>query len=118
MPFDQLIIFSTNLEPRQLVDEAFLAGSRTRSRRLTHRRRFSQDDRGTGRQAGLQGRRSRRLIDYLIAQHYRQPGRPFRCCHPRDLLLQVRSFCVYNDVPLELKPEYFDFAVMNYFTTM
>ena len=24
MPFDQLIIFSTNLEPRDLVDEAFL----------------------------------------------------------------------------------------------
>ena len=57
-------------------------------------------------------------IDYLIAEHYQRPGRPFRCCHPRDLLLQVRSFCVYNDLPLELKPEYFDFAVSNYFTTM
>jgi hypothetical protein len=57
-------------------------------------------------------------IDYLIGQHYQRSGRPFRCCHPRDLLLQVRSFCVYNDYPLELKPEYFDFAVSNYFTTM
>ena len=55
-------------------------------------------------------------VDYLIEEHYRRPGRPFRCCHPRDLLMQVRSFCVYNDVPLEVKPEYLDFAVMNYFT--
>ena len=57
-------------------------------------------------------------IDYLIEQHYHRTGRPFRCCHPRDLLLQVRSFCIYNEVPFELKPEYFDFAVRNYFTTM
>jgi hypothetical protein len=55
-------------------------------------------------------------VDYLIAQHYQRPGRPFRCCHPRDLLLQVRNLCVYKDLELELKPEYFDFAVMNYFT--
>ena len=32
--------------------------------------------------------------------------------------MPVRSYCIYNEVPLELKPEYFDFAVMNYFTTM
>ena len=45
-------------------------------------------------------------------------NRPFRCCQPRDLLLQVRNYCVYNDLPLELKPEYFDFAAANYFTVM
>jgi hypothetical protein len=33
-------------------------------------------------------------------------------------LLQVRNYCVYNDLPLELKPEYFDVAVGNYFTVM
>ena len=31
VPFDQFVIFSTNLEPRELVDEAFLHGFRTRS---------------------------------------------------------------------------------------
>ena len=55
-------------------------------------------------------------IDYLINRHYERAGRPFRCCHPRDLLLQVRNYCVYNNISLELKPEYFDFAAMNYFT--
>ena len=118
VPFDQLIIFSTNLEPRQLVDEAFLrripykieatnpseSGFRNMLAALATKLGFAEID-GSA-------------IDYLIAEHYQRSGRPFRCCHPRDLLLQVKSFCVYNNVPLELKPEYFDFAVMNYFTTM
>jgi len=45
-------------------------------------------------------------------------NRPFRCCQPRDLLLQVRNYCVYNDLPLDLKPEYFDVAAANYFAVM
>ncbi len=57
-------------------------------------------------------------VDYLIQHHYQRCSRPFRCCQPRDLLLQVRNYCVYNDLPLELKPEYFDFAAANYFTVM
>src|SRR5262249_29594495 len=57
-------------------------------------------------------------IDYLIDRHYRRVNRPFRCCQPRDLLLQVRNYCVYNDLPLELKTTYFDFAAGNYFTVM
>jgi hypothetical protein len=57
-------------------------------------------------------------VDYLIQHHYQQCGRPFRCCQPRDLLLQVRNHCIYNGLPLELKPEYFDFAARNYFTVM
>jgi len=116
VPFDQLIIFSTNLQPAQLVDEAFLrripykihAGDPTEEmyRKLiaiaAPTLGFEQVDQGA--------------VDHLIKQHYQRTGRPFRFCHPRDLLLQVRNFCVYNDLSLELRPEYFDFAVMNYFT--
>jgi hypothetical protein len=43
-------------------------------------------------------------------------GRPYRNCHPRDLLLQVRSFCLYNSLELDLKNEFIDFAVENYFS--
>ncbi len=116
VPFDQLIIFSTNLEPAQLVDEAFLrripykihAGDPTEEmfRKMitisAPKLGFEQADEGA--------------VNHLIKQHYQRAERPFRCCHPRDLLLQVRNYCVYNDLELELKPEYFDFAVMNYFT--
>jgi hypothetical protein len=57
-------------------------------------------------------------IDYLIDTHYRRVNRPFRCCQPRDLMLQVRNFCVYNDLAVEMKNEYFDVAASNYFTVM
>jgi predicted ATPase with chaperone activity len=118
VPFDQLIIFATNLEPRQLVDEAFL-------RRIPYKieatnpteEGFRKMITSLAAKLGFLGALGP-AIEYLIREHYQRPGRPFRCCHPRDLLLQVRSFCVYNDFPLELKPEYFDFAVSNYFTTM
>jgi hypothetical protein len=118
VPFDQLIIFSTNLEPSQLVDEAFLRRIPYKVNALdpteemfrqmiatfAPRLGFDEVDQGA--------------VDYLIAHHYHRVGRPFRCCQPRDLLLQVRNYCIYNQFPLELKPEYFDFAVMNYFTVM
>ena len=58
----------------------------------------------------------REAVDYLIERHYKRCKRPFRCCQPRDLLLQVRNYCIYNDLPLLMKPEYFDFAAVNYFT--
>jgi hypothetical protein len=57
-------------------------------------------------------------IDYLVKKHYLATGRPMRNCHPRDLLLQVRNFCLYNELPMEMKPEYFDYACDNYFSIM
>jgi predicted ATPase with chaperone activity len=117
VPFDQLIVFSTNLEPRELVDEAFLrripykieitdpaeADFRDLFRRLCPVMGFEYDE---------------TAIDYLIAKHYRAIDRPFRCCQPRDLLLQVRHHCLYQKQPLRLTPDAFDFAVENYFSVM
>lgn len=116
VPFDQLIIFSTNLDPSELVDEAFL-------RRIPYK--IHADDPTEEMFRELIGTCASRLgfhdvdwaaVDYLIAHHYRQAGRPFRYCQPRDLLLQVRNRCIYNNAPLELKEEHFDFAAKNYFT--
>ncbi len=118
VPFDQLIIFSTNLEPRELVDEAFL-------RRIPYK--IHADDpseemfRGMIRQFGPRlgfGDVDEDAVDHLINRHYKEVGRPFRCCQPRDLLLQVRNYCIYNDLPLELTREYVDFAAAGYFTVM
>jgi hypothetical protein len=41
-----------------------------------------------------------------------------RACHPRDLLLQVRNYCLYRSRPLEVTEQSFDAAVENYFTVM
>jgi hypothetical protein len=117
VPFDQLIIFSTNLEPRDLVDEAFL-------RRIPYKIEAIDPTEAEFRELfeimapklGFTHRRE--PIDYLIETHFKKTGRPLRFCQPRDLLLQVRNYCVYYDHPLELTNEYFDKAVENYFAVM
>ena len=50
--------------------------------------------------------------------HYRGAGRSLRRCHPRDLLNQLRNYCAYREVPLEMTNEYFDLAVRSYFTAV
>ncbi len=117
VPFDQLVIFSTNLQPKDLVDDAFL-------RRIPYKIEVENPSEAAFRKLfeimcpriGLPYKAE--VIDYLVNAHYKPTGRPFRNCHPRDLLLQVRNYCLYHDEPLDLKNEYVDFACENYFSIM
>ncbi len=117
VPFDQLIIFSTNLEPRDLVDGAFL-------RRIPYKIEVPDPSEEHFRQlfkimAPRMGViHNAEAVDYLIQEHYLATGRPFRNCQPRDLLLQIRNYCIYKDLPKKMTPEGFDFAVENYFSVM
>lgn len=117
VPFDQLVIFSTNLQPKDLVDDAFL-------RRIPYKIEVENPSEKAFRKLfeimcpriGLPYKAE--AIDYLIETHYKPNERPFRNCHPRDLLLQVRNYCLYHDVPMDLQNEYLDFACDNYFSIM
>jgi predicted ATPase with chaperone activity len=115
VPFDQMIIFSTNLDPRDLVDEAFL-------RRISYKIHVSDPDEKEFRQLFVGASKhldfphDEKAVTYLIEKHYKAAGRPFRRCQPRDLLRQVRSYCAYNGFPLEMRTEYFDIVVRVYFT--
>lgn len=120
VPFDQLIVFSTNLEPKDLCDDAFL-------RRIPYKIEVIDPSESEFRELfkimcrvmGFEyNTQTQEAIDYLIETHYRPVQRPFRMCQPRDLLLQVKNNCLYQDVEVELKAEYFDFAVSNYFAVM
>lgn len=117
VPFDQLVIFSTNLEPKDLVDDAFL-------RRIPYKIEVENPPEQDFRKLFEIMCRVTKVpynpeaIDYLIKTHYLPISRPFRNCQPRDLLLQVRNYCLYNDLNVELKNEYFDFACDNYFSVM
>lgn len=117
VPFDQLIIFSTNLEPRDLVDEAFL-------RRIPYKIEVvdpSEDDfRGLFRIMcpKLGFAYDDAAVNHLIAEHYTRVDRPFRNCQPRDLLLQVRNHCHYQNLQPVLTAEYFDLAAENYFAVI
>jgi hypothetical protein len=57
-------------------------------------------------------------VEYLLERHYRPSKRPMRRCHPRDLLLQIRCACTYNDMPLTMTPQMLDRAVDSYFTVV
>ena len=117
VPFDQLIIFSTNLEPKQLVDGAFL-------RRIPYKIQVpdpTEDEFHKIMQLvcphyGLEY--DREMIEDLLAKHYRPVNRPLRSCQPRDLILQIRNYCTYHRLPRKLTREAFDFAVANYFSVM
>jgi Mg-chelatase subunit ChlI len=117
VPFEQLIIFSTNLEPSDLVDEAFL-------RRIPYK--IHVCDPGPeeyhdlfeiyAREFGCTYRPD--VVDYLIEKHYKSTRRPMRRCHPRDLLSQIRSFCAYHDLPVEMRDDYFDRVIKSYFAVV
>jgi hypothetical protein len=117
VPFDQLIVFSTNLEPKDLVDDAFL-------RRIPYKIEVTDPSEEEFRnlfaimcpKVGFPY--DERVIDDLVRRHYKAKNRPFRCCQPRDLLQQVKNHCMYQKLPLVLSPELFDLAVDNYFAIM
>lgn len=115
VPFDQLVIFSTNLEPKDLVDDAFL-------RRIPYK--IEVPDPSLENFVKLfeimcnifNFEWQPAMIQRLIEKHYLPTGRSFRNCHPRDLLLQIRNFCLYQRKPIVLSDEGFDFAAENYFS--
>lgn len=113
-PFDLLLVFSTNLEPKELVDEAFL-------RRIPYKievhgpdeREFVDLFTELANRAGATCDTD--AINRLIEHHYRAVHRPLRYCHPRDLLRQVKNFCEFHGRPLSVTRETLEIAVTNYF---
>ena len=117
VPFEQLIIFSTNLAPEDLVDEAFL-------RRIPYKIEIADPTEAEFQRlfqiyADVFGCEYRpEVVEQLLQKHYRGTGRHLRRCHPRDLLGQVRNYCAYNELPMEMCNEYFDHVVQSYFAVV
>lgn len=117
VPFDQLIIFSTNLEPKDLVDGAFL-------RRIPYKIEVPDPTEAEYRElfelmcklTKIEFKQD--MLDYLVETHYLGAERPFRACQPRDLLLQVKNLCIYLEKPPALSKDAIDAAVDNYFSVM
>ncbi len=114
VPFDQLLIFSTNLDPRQLVDEAFL-------RRIKFKIEIRDPDEAQYRRIWELVCRSRRVeldesgIDYLIQKWYKPYNRPYRMCQPRDILDQMINIAKYNMERVNFSPDLIDAACATYF---
>jgi hypothetical protein len=117
VPFDVLLIFSTNLDPNQLVDEAFL-------RRIKFKIEIKDPDETQWRQVWeLFCRRNKisldpKGLDYLLDKWYTPESRPLRMCHPRDILNQMISIAKYNMESVTFSPDLIDAACESYFVRL
>ncbi len=117
IPFDQLVIFATNIEPRKLVDEAFLRRIRYKIK-VDHpsEEHYSQIFKKVCESNGIDFRPE--MLEYLLRNYYRRLGVRLNACHPRDLVDQVIDNAHYYKHAPELTKEYIDDAWANYFVEM
>jgi predicted ATPase with chaperone activity len=117
IPFKQLIVFATNLEPSDLVDGAFL-------RRIQMKVEVSSPDEKMFYQIFSQMCQSLRVpfdrngFLYLLQKWYREPGRTLQAVHPRDILKTVLAICEYASTPPQMSPELLDEACSCYFVDL
>ena len=117
IPFDQIILFSTNIEPRELADEAFL-------RRIGYKIKidYLREEEYTAicRQVcdrlGLEYRPE--VIRYLLDEQHAVRGIRLSACHPNDILSRVVEICQYDGVAPQLDRNMINRACMDYFTEL
>lgn len=116
IPFDMLIIFSTNLDPADLVDEAFLR--RIRYKIGIEAPSVEQYEEIFKRLC------ARKQIEYRaeamsqILAFYRKKNLGLRSCHPRDLLEQLSDAARFFGRPAQLSPDLIDMACESYFVSL
>ena len=116
VPFQQFIVFSTNLDPEELVDGAFL-------------RRIQMKVEVNGPNEKLFYQIFVRMCEiysipfdkgsflHLLQKWYRKPQRVMQAVHPRDLLKTIISICDYENAPIKLTPQLIDEACESYFVS-
>jgi predicted ATPase with chaperone activity len=103
VPFEQLIIFSTNLDPKDLVDDAFLRRIRHKVQILAPQKDvYEKIFNAMCKKLGMNG--CPEAIDYLYNRYYDR-GRSPRASDARDLLEIVQSICRYRRQPVHLTRE-------------
>jgi len=114
LPFDVIVVFSTNLAPSKLTDEAFL-------RRLGYKiyvGPLSEDEYRLIAQQVCEEINipfSEEGFNYLLHEHHYKTGRPLFACIPRDILEQLRDIARYEGKPAVMSRELLDWAWNNYF---
>ncbi len=117
IPFEVLVVFSTNLPPKDLVDEAFLRRIRHKieivdpsadeyreiMRRVCEQKHVAYDDRG---------------LAYLIQEWYIKRNRKLRANHPRDLAEQIIDVASFLSVEPALTKDLIDRGAESYFVEL
>lgn len=114
VPFELLLVFSTNLPPRDLVDEAFL-------RRIRHKIEVPPPDFENYREIFKRLCIQRNIaydeqaVRYLLQEYYVKADRKLRANHPRDLLDQIADVAGYMGIEVQLNKTLLDRAAASYF---
>ncbi len=118
IPFFVMTIFSTNLDPKDLVDEAFL-------RRIRHKIEVGNPNLDQFKQIFQIMCRIKQIpwsdrgFDYLIAEWYEKVDRDLRMVHPRDILSQIVDIAGYLGVSPNMEdPDLIDRAAASYFVEL
>lgn len=114
VPFDCRLIFATNLDPGELVEEAFL-------RRIHYKIRIGNPDRaaythilqGVCDKRGIQ--MDARAVDFVWSEYYDGRGVDPRACHPRDIVDHLEDFARYRGEAAALEPALLRDACDTYF---
>lgn len=117
VPFSVLVIFSTNMDPKDLVDEAFL-------RRIRHKIEVGNPTYEQFREIFKIMCRVTKVpyndesLKYLLKEWYINHDRPLRMVHPRDLLSQLIDIASYLNRPAQLDKDLIDAAASSYFVEL
>ncbi|MEA1948142.1 MAG: ATPase [Thermodesulfobacteriota bacterium] len=117
IPFDQLVVFSTNLEPRSLVDDAFL-------RRIRYKINIDHPDLNEYKEIfqrvcdshGIAFNND--IFDHLIEDYYHQNNVKLTSCHCRDIIEHIIDNARYHGLIPELTKETLSAAWNSYFVKM
>lgn len=117
IPFDVLVVFSTNLPPKDLVDEAFLRRLRYKIEigdpsYEEYREIFKRVTAAKGVEYSDQG------LAYLLQEWYVKRNRKLRASHPRDLCDQILDISRYMAVEPTMSRDLLDRAAESYFVEL
>ncbi|MEM1344521.1 MAG: AAA family ATPase [Pseudomonadota bacterium] len=116
VPFDALMVFSTNINPKELVDGAAL-------RRLRYKILVDSPDletyvdifANTARRFGIE--LTEDTVSFVLFELYpSEEGAKYQAFHPRFLIEQVLAICAYEQVTPHLNRDYLRRAWRNLFT--
>lgn len=114
VPFDQLVIFATNLDPYGLADAAFL-------RRIRHKifighvnvEQYLEIFRKVCEQQDIEF--DEEIVRSMMARHYFAASRPMSACHPRDIIENLMDRARFLKIKPSLSPQFLDYACQSYF---
>ena len=114
VPFETFLIFSTNLQPEQLGDEAFLRRLQYKMNlKSPHRQEFAEIFTSFAASQGLYC--PPELTSRFIVKFYNSTGKRFRRCHPRDVISHAVDLINFEQLPFELNEPLLDRAFASCF---